>query len=379
LILDRELPIGGSMTAGHSQNLDPSRENPALPDDTVQSTDLLDWSFGELEAFLVSHGHKPVHAESIWGALHRRWITEIAEMDGPDRVRRSLMESGSEICCPTVTRFEASRDGFTRKYLLRLDDGEVVETVLMRYKGRATACVSTQAGCAMGCVFCATGQSGFRRQLRAGEILGQVYHVARTLREEGDRLRNLVLMGQGEPLHNYDAVLQAVDRVIDGKGLALSPIRVTLSTVGLVPGIRRLADERRPMALAVSLHAATDAQRQALVPVARRWPLAELMEACRYFTEQTGRGIFFEWTLIEGQNDGPDQARELAEMLADQQAHVNLIPLNPTAGFGGEPTGLSRARAFQAILRDAGIVSTIRQRRGIDIDAGCGQLAARES
>lgn len=300
-------------------------------------------------------------------------------MDIPERVRRSLVEAGLVISHPEVVRSEASRDGFTRKLLLRLDDGEVIETVLMRYKGRATACVSTQAGCAMGCVFCATGQGGYRRQLTTGEILAQVFSVARMLREEGGRLRNLVLMGQGEPLHNYDAVMRAVDRVIDGKGLALAAVRVTLSTVGLVPGIRRLADERQSMALAVSLHAATDAKREALIPVARRWPLAELMEACRYYTKQTGREIFFEWTLIEGQNDGADEARELAELLAEQKAHVNLIPLNPTDGFGGVPSGLARARVFQSILREAGIVSTIRQRRGIDINAGCGQLAGRQS
>lgn len=367
------------MALDRSQTPDFTEGIPALPVDTAQGANFLDWSFGDLEAFLVSHGHKPIHAENAWGAVHRRWITELVEMDVPDRVHRSLVEAGVSIGRPVVARFESSLDGFTRKYLLRLDDGEVIETVLMRYKGRATACVSTQAGCAMGCVFCATGQGGFRRQLRTSEILAQVYHVARVLREEGGRLRNLVLMGQGEPLHNYDAVMQAVDTVIHGKGLALSPIRVTLSTVGLVPGIRRLADERRTMALAVSLHAANDTQRQALVPVARRWPLAELMEACRYYTARTGMNIFFEWTLIEGQNDGPNEAKQLAELLADQQAHVNLIPLNPTAGFGGEPTGLTRARAFQAILRKAGIVSTIRQRRGVDIDAGCGQLAAKES
>lgn len=371
------------MAPRDSQNPDTEAGIPEKPAssrvDGEERGNLLGWSYAELEAFIVSRGHKPIHADPVWGALHRRFITEIKEMDVPERVRRSLIETGLFIGHPDVARIESSRDGFTRKYLLRLDDGETVETVLMRYKGRATACVSTQAGCAMGCVFCATGQGGFRRQLSAGEIVAQVLHVARVLRSEDERLRNLVLMGQGEPLHNYDAVMRAVDTIIGGKGLSLAANRVTLSTVGLVPGIRRLADENRTMSLAVSLHAANDTQRQALVPVARRWSLAELMAACRYYSAQTGREIFFEWTLIENQNDGPEQAGELAELLAGQRGHVNLIPLNPTEGFGGEPSGLVRARAFQATLRDAGIVSTIRQRRGIDINAGCGQLAAKES
>jgi 23S rRNA (adenine2503-C2)-methyltransferase len=336
----------------------------------------LGWSFAEIEELLDSSGFKKIHAEAIWGALHRKGITDIGRMDRvPDRVRNFLKANGFTVCRPDVVREENSSDGFTRKYLLRFDGGEAVETVLMRYKGRATACVSTQAGCAMGCVFCATGQTGFRRQLSASEILAQVQHVARVLAEEGSRLRNLVLMGQGEPLHNYDASMRSVDTVIHSSGLALAADRVTLSTVGLVPGIRRLADERRPMSLAVSLHAATDEERMALIPVARLWPLAELMQACRTFTEKTGREVFFEWTLIDGCNDGIEAAHKLGDILVGQNAHVNLIPLNPTTGYDGAPSGLARARAFQAILREHGLVSTIRRRRGIDIAAGCGQLA----
>ena len=209
----------------------------------------------------------------------------------------------------------------------------------------------------------------------AAEIVAQVLHVARVLDTEGRRLRNVVLMGQGEPLHNYDAVMRAIDTVIDQRGLELAAERVTLSTVGLVPGIRRLAEERRPMSLAVSLHGATDHERAALVPVARRWPLAELMDACRFFTAQTSRGIFFEWTLIENRNDSLEHAAALGRLLAgQQQAQVNLIPLNPTAGYAGAPTVHARARAFQAVLREHGLPSTVRQRRGIDIAAGCGQL-----
>jgi 23S rRNA (adenine2503-C2)-methyltransferase len=249
----------------------------------------------------------------------------------------------------------------------------------MTFKGRATACVSTQAGCAMGCIFCATGQMGFKRHLSAGEIVAQVLHVSRILRDRGKSLRNVVLMGMGEPLHNYDATMKALDIIIDHNGLAIAPRHITLSTVGLVPGIRRLADEERQVRLAVSLHGASDAERQALIPPARRWPLMELMDACQYYSEKRKRRIFFEWTLIAGENDTTEQAHALGQLLQTLDAHVNLIPLNPTVGFAGQPAHEKGAKEFQAILAQYGLPSTVRQRRGIDIAAGCGQLRARDS
>jgi 23S rRNA (adenine2503-C2)-methyltransferase len=216
---------------------------------------------------------------------------------------------------------------------------------------------------------------GFQRQLTAGEIVAQVLHVQRLLRVSGDRLRNIVLMGMGEPLHNYDAVMKAIDILRDSSGLALGAKKITLSTVGVVPGILRMADEARPVHLAVSLHAATAEEREALVPVAKRWPLDELMAACRYFVQKLDRRIFFEWALIEGKNDTAEQAHAVGRLLAGMQAQVNLIPLNPTAGYAGRPTHLEAAKRFQAILAEYGLPSTVRQRRGIDIAAGCGQLA----
>lgn len=346
------------------------------PEARPASSDLLGWSRLELERHLFAHGIKPVHADAIWAGLHRarcRDVQAIPEL--PPRIRQELAATGVHIGRCSVVREIASTDGYTRKYLLGLSDGEVVETVLMRFDGRMTACVSTQVGCAMGCVFCATGQAGFRRQLTSGEIVAQVLHVAEVLALEGHRLRNVVLMGQGEPLHNYDAVLKATDILTDQKGISLAASRITLSTVGLVPGIRRLASEGRTVSLAVSLHGASDAEREALVPVARRWPLAELMDACREYSARTGGKIFFEWTLIAGRNDGPGHATKLAALLQGQKAQVNLIPLNPTSGYDGAPTRSVEAKAFQAVLREAGIPSTVRQRRGIDIAAGCGQLA----
>ena len=268
--------------------------------------------------------------------------------------------------------------GFTHKYLLTLGDGERIETVLMRFTGRVTACISSQVGCAMGCVFCATGQMGYTRHLTPGEIVAQAVHVARVLRatREPHRLRNIVLMGMGEPLHNYEAVMHAIDILRHPSGLALSAERITLSTVGVVPGILRLAQEKRPLHLAVSLHAATQAERAALVPAAKKWPLDELIAACRTYSEQTGRRIFYEWTLIEGKNDSAEHARAVGNLLRDLPAQVNLIPLNPTAGYEGTRHAPKRRKKFQRILAEEfALPSTVRQRRGIDIAAGCGQLA----
>jgi 23S rRNA (adenine2503-C2)-methyltransferase len=212
--------------------------------------------------------------------------------------------------------------------------------------------------------------------LSPGEIVAQVLYVDDVLQTQGQQLRNIVLMGMGEPLHNYENVMTAVSILTDHKGLSIAPKHITLSTVGIVPGIRRLADEASPIRLAVSLHGATDEERQALVPPAKRWPLAELMAACRYYSEKRQRRIFFEWTLIDGENDTPEQAHALGQLLHGMSAHVNLIPLNPTIGYAGQPTRSEAAKQFQAVLADYGLPSTIRQRRGIDIAAGCGQLRA---
>jgi 23S rRNA (adenine2503-C2)-methyltransferase len=337
----------------------------------------------ELGALADSWRLSPVHAARIWRYLYWDCADSLDAMPGlPARVRARLLAETS-LDAPPVARAVQSSDGFTRKFLLSLADRRLIETVLMRFTGRVTACVSTQAGCAMGCVFCATGQMGFQRHLSAAEIVAQVAQVTRALRSEHAggrgtpaRVRNVVLMGMGEPLHNYDAVMKAVDILRDPAGLSLGSDRITLSTVGVVPGIRRLADERRPVHLAVSLHAATQEERAALVPVARTWPLDELMDACRHYSALTGRRIFYEWTLIEGKNDTEAHARAVGRLLRGLPAQVNIIPLNPTRGYGGAPAGRENARRFQEILAgEFSLPSTVRQRRGIDIAAGCGQLA----
>lgn len=344
----------------------------------TKPVNLYDLTREELRLQLVRWDINPFHTALLWNYLYLQLADSFAAMtDLPTKVRAVLAREARLGVLPTALETDSS-DGFTRKYLLGLDDDHRIETVLMRFTGRVTACISSQVGCAMGCVFCATGQMGYTRHLTPGEIVAQAVHIARALRtaREPHRLRNVVLMGMGEPLHNYDAVMQAVDILRDEAGLALGAGRITLSTVGVVPGILRLARESRPLHLAVSLHAATQAERVALVPAAKKWSLDELMAACRTYSEQTGRRIFYEWTLIAGQNDTPEHARAVGRLLHGLPAQVNLIPLNPTSGFGGAPTRSDAARHFQQILaHEFDLPSTVRQRRGIDIAAGCGQLA----
>ena len=339
---------------------------------TTPATNLYDYSQRELAELLAAWGESPVHAARLWGCLYRERVTDLGQLpELPARLRARL---GAETRLPQLTpvRETHSNDGQTRKFLLELAGGQQIETVLMQFRGRTTACLSSQAGCALGCVFCATGQQGFSRNLAAGEIVAQAIFAQRASTE---RLRNLVLMGMGEPLLNYDAVLQALDILRDPAGMAIGAKQITISTVGVVPGILRLADEGRPFSLAVSLHAATQDERLALVPAAATWPLDVLLDACRYYAAKTGRRIFFEWTLIAGTNDSPEQARAVADLLTEVPAQVNLIPLNPTTGYDGIAGRPDAARRFQAILHERGIPATIRQRRGIDIAAGCGQLA----
>lgn len=338
---------------------------------------LYDLNKDELTELITGWGFPRFRADQLWRWLYDNKAERFDEMHTlPVDLRRRL-ENETRLGRLEVVRALASSDGETRKYLFRLPDGQFIETVLMEYDdNRRTACISTQAGCAMGCVFCATGQMGFARHLSEGEIVEQALHVARTLHAEGERLSNVVLMGMGEPFHNYDNTLEAVRRLMDEEGLNIGQRHITISTVGLVPAIRRFADEGLQVRLAISLHAATDEERSALLPINRKWNLDELLDAVREYIDKTGRRVTFEWAAIAGENDSPEQAHELGRRLQGLIAHVNIIPLNPTGGYSGRPADPQRLERFVKILESYGIPATVRVRRGIDINAGCGQLKA---
>jgi 23S rRNA (adenine2503-C2)-methyltransferase len=331
----------------------------------------------ELEALLDSWGEPSYRAGQLWEALYAeaRPLVDVTTMP---RTLRSRLDDALPLSLELVTEATAADDMTTKWLWACIRDSAQIETVLMRYPTRATVCVSSQAGCAMGCTFCATGQAGFERHLDPGEIVEQVLRAAHA---SPQRVRNVVFMGMGEPLANYDATWAAIERIHDDVGI--SARRITVSTVGVVPGIRRLALERLPVTLAVSLHATSDERRSKLVPLNRRYPIAEVLDAAAEFAGARGRRISFEYACIAGVNDSIAEAEALGRLLGGFPgaggAHVNLIPLNPTAGFGGEATATPRLRAFAERLRALGITATVRRNRGTDIAAACGQLRSRDA
>jgi len=337
---------------------------------------IYDLDLEALTELVRAWGEPAYRARQIWHGLYQNMWTSPEEFTNLPAALRQKLAEGVRFSSLTPAQVLQSSDGETVKTLFRLPDGRAIEAVLMEYDNqRRTLCISSQAGCAMGCVFCATGQMGFQRNLTSGEIVEQVLYYARQLRAENERVTNVVLMGMGEPFHNYDNTLAAIDRLNHPEGMNLGARRFTISTVGLVPAIRRFAAEKRQINLAISLHAAVDAERSALLPVNRRYPIAELIEAVREYIEKTGRRVTFEFALINEVNDTPENARALGRLLKGLLCHVNVIPLNPTKKFSGQATTRARADAFCAELEKYGIPCTVRMRRGIDIQAGCGQLA----
>ena len=346
---------------------------------SAESTSLLDLSYEEVLELLRARGAPSYRARQLWHGLYARLASALDEVtDLPCGLRSELAQS-YRLRPAEIVRELTSTDGSTDKALLRLADGELIEAVLMRYlatdvsRRRNTVCISTQAGCAMACSFCATGQQGFRRNLSSGEIVEQVLHFARRLREEGERVTNVVFMGMGEPLANYGATLRAVRTLNDREGFGLGARHMTISTVGIVPGIRRLAREPMQVGLAVSLHAANDELRRTLIPTARQ-PIAAILDACNEYAVATGRRYSIEYALIDGVNDSVEQAAALGRLLAGLPCHVNLIPVNPTANPKMRHPRRARVLAFQDELLAAGINCTVRAEKGIDIAAGCGQL-----
>ncbi|HYK86741.1 MAG TPA: 23S rRNA (adenine(2503)-C(2))-methyltransferase RlmN [Ktedonobacteraceae bacterium] len=366
------------------------------PINTQKKTDLLALTLPQLQAWLTERGEPAFRAKQLYNWLYQHLSTDFGQMTNlPQSLREKLAEEAS--IGPMIVRSELhSKDDRTRKILLELADGKLIESVLMLYpplgehNARATVCVSTQAGCAFGCTFCATGQMGFDRHLSAGEIVAQVLYFARELRNAPwtatglpgstpiDRITNIVLMGMGEPLHNYNNVLQALRILNSPEGFNLGARHMTVSTVGLVPAIRKLSQEPLQVNLAISLHAPTDQLRSQTMPVNRKYPLPELIAACKDYIAATRRQVTFEYVLLAGVNDTPEYAHLLGDLLAPlkQFAHVNCIPVNATSASYRTP-GPEAIRAFRDILFEHGISNSVRAERGDDIAAACGQLRTR--
>jgi 23S rRNA (adenine2503-C2)-methyltransferase len=350
---------------------------------------LYDLTHAQLAELLSSWSEPRFRADQVWRWLYKSLVGDYEAMSNLPGTLQARLAAETRLDLLTPLAEQVSASGQTRKVLFRVRDGNTIESVLMRYPDRRTACISTQVGCGMGCTFCATGQGGLARNLSSGEIVAQVLHFAREIREAeikraqdlGHRgqisshpVSNIVLMGMGEPLANYDATWQAIETLTGPRGYDLGARRVTVSTVGLVPGIRRLAEEQLPITLAVSLHAADDELRDQLVPVNQRYPLADLMAAIQDYVKTTRRRVTFEYALMAGVNDAARHARQLAGLLQGLLCHVNLIPLNPTPGSAFRPSPRERVDAFRDELVGAGIPTTVRMPRGIGIQAGCGQL-----
>lgn len=357
-------------------------------------TALYDLTQAQLRELLTGWGEPGFRADQVWGWLYRSLVDDLDAMSNLPSELRARLAAETDLLLLTPISEQVSLTGRTRKVLFGLRDGNTIESVLMDYHDRRTACISTQVGCGLGCTFCATGQGGLTRNLSAGEIVAQVIHLARQIRKAeieqaeglGQRasrdahpVDNVVFMGMGEPLANYDATWQAIETLTAARGYNLGARRITVSTVGLVPGIRRLAREGLPVNLAVSLHAPDDALRSQLVPVNRRYPLVDLMASIRDYVQMSGRRVTIEYALVAGVNDAPEQASQLARLLEGLLCHVNLIPLNPTPGCSLQPSPRERVAAFRDQLERAGIATTVRMRRGIGIEAGCGQLRQRQA
>lgn len=333
-----------------------------------------DLDLPSLKSTLELWGEPTYRADQIWQGLYKSVLRSWEAFSNLPKSLRERLATEFDLTTVSPAAQVDSRDHQTQKTAFALHDGRQIETVLMRYDRRQTLCISSQAGCAMGCVFCATGQMGFKRQLSAGEIVAQVMYYAAALAAEDKSLTNIVVMGMGEPLHNYANTMAALDRLSDPVGFAFGARRITISTVGLVPMIRRFADEHRQVNLAVSLHGADDRLRSSMLPINAKYPISEVLDACRYYVATTHRRISFEWALIAGVNDSPEQAQHLASQLKGILCHVNAIPLNPTQGYTGQPTSRAAAAVFKTTLEAHGIPCTMRVRRGIEIAAGCGQL-----
>lgn len=333
--------------------------------------DIRELSLEELKEYLVSIGEKSFRATQIYAWLHQKLVTDIDEMTNIPIKLRERLKTDFEVSTLSVVKVLTSKLDDTRKYLFRLKDGNVIESVWMKYKHGNSVCISTQVGCRMGCRFCASTLDGLVRNLEVSEMLEEIYRIQRL---SGERVSNIVLMGSGEPMDNFDNVVSFVKRISDENGLHISQRNITISTCGLVDHIRRLADLNLQITLALSLHAADDETRRELMPVAKRYTIAEIMDACSYFFEKTGRRISFEYSLVAGVNDTQEEAKKLTALLKDRNCHVNLIPVNPIKERDYQKSDKRNIANFKNYLEKYGINVTIRREMGSDIQGACGQL-----
>ncbi|MCP2040445.1 23S rRNA (adenine2503-C2)-methyltransferase [Neisseria sp. HSC-16F19] len=342
-------------------------------------TNLLNYDLPGLTAYFAQMGEKPFRAKQVMRWMHLGGAADFGEMTDLAKSLRAKLNDHTEIRVPDLMAEQHSNDG-TRKWLLDVGTGNGVETVFIPEDTRGTLCISSQVGCALECTFCSTGRQGFNRNLTAAEIIGQLWwaNKAMGVTPKNERVvSNVVMMGMGEPLANYDNVITALSIMLDDHGYGLSRRRVTVSTSGMVPQMDRLKEDM-PVALAVSLHASNDAVRDEIVPLNKKYPLATLMAACRRYLEKAPRDfITFEYVMLDGVNDHPEHARELLELVRDVPCKFNLIPFNPFPHSGYARSGNERIRVFRDILQQAGLVVTVRKTRGDDIDAACGQLAGQ--
>lgn len=338
---------------------------------------IYDYSLSDLENLVLSWGEPEYRAIQIWEGLYQQYWDDPQKFTTfPSELRKKLNDTFTFRHLELLEQVQ-SQDQKTKKVLFSLPDRSPIETVLMRSQNRNTVCISSQSGCALGCNFCATGQMGFQRDLSSGEIVEQVVYFARILNTYQEPLTNVVFMGMGEPFLNYQEVMESIQRLQHSQGMNLGARRFTISTVGIVPKIHRFARENTQVNLAISLHAVDDELRSSMMPINNRYPVSELISACREYISHTNRRVTFEWALIQGVNDSPEQAKDLATLLSGMLAHVNIIPLNPTEGYPGTSSARERVEIFQRTLLEAGITCTIRKPRGVDIQAGCGQLASQ--
>ncbi len=343
----------------------------------MQKTCISSYTLEQLAEQLKAMGQPAFRAKQIFHWLHQKLVTEFSAMTDQPKALLAKLEEEYYIAAPVIQRRQQSKDG-TVKYLFRLADGNCIETVVMRYNYGNTVCVSTQVGCRMGCRFCASTQAGRVRNLEAGEIAAEIYAAQKDI---GERISHIVLMGIGEPLDNFDNVMDFLTIISSPAGVNIGMRNISLSTCGIVPQIDKLAEKKLQLTLSISLHAPNNAMRSQMMPVNDAYPVEELIAACRRYQKVTGRRISFEYSMVRGVNDSPATAKELAKLIRGMGAHVNLIPINPVDGSPYSATDAENVKRFQNMLTDLGVNATVRRRLGSDISAACGQLrreAAKE-